>query len=734
MKTILQIEGMTCSACSSGLEKYLNKQKGILKASVNLVMAQASIEYEPTLKIKDLEKMINDAGFKSLGVVNPNKIFEKEKAALKQLLIIYGILILFLLYISMGEMLKLPSIPLFSMEKNPFNYSTLLLILTIPFLIYGLRIFQMGLKNLIHKTPNMDTLVTISVFASFSYSLYNYFLVLNGNLDLVCNLYFESVAMIIYFIKLGRYIEFKSREKTKDALKKLVELTPSKALVKVQDKEIYKDISEVKVSDILIAKPGMKFAVDGVITKGEAHINEAFLTGEARPLKKKINDKVLASSLNLDGYIEYQALKIGRDSTISEVVRLVIEAIGKKSKLEQLADKVSSYFVPSILVIAFLTLIVYLLIGTTFLDSLLHFVSVLLVACPCALGLATPLAIVVAISEASISGILIKSGEVIEQTSLIDTIIFDKTGTLTYGNLKIAKIFNYSNYDNKELMQILASCESKSNHPIALAFKNYALENKLPLEEVNDFQEISGYGIRATFKNDKYYLGNEKLVSKLKVKNNVQINKLEAKIDTTMIYVIKNHEIIALISVADIIRSDASDTISKLKKEFSIIMLTGDNQKSAKMVGDELKIKQIYANLSPKDKNEFIKELISKKKKIMMVGDGINDAPSLALSLVGVSFKGASDIATSSADVILLHDKLEDILNLIKISKKTLKIIKQNLFWAFFYNILMIPLAIGVFAKFNLNLNPTLSSLSMTISSLTVVLNSLRIKKWRMKK
>ena len=731
-KVILSIKGMSCSACSSSLEKYLNKQEGILNATVNLVLAQASIEYEDTLNLEDLNRFVKEAGFESLGIYDPRK--EEEKTTKNKIyLIIFSILALIILYISMAHMIGLPQITFLDMEKYPLNYTFTLLILTIPFIIYGLDIIKSGIKNALHKSPNMDTLVTIGVISSLAYSLFNTILIILGKTMYVEHLYFESVAIIIFFIKLGRFIDHNSKEKTKEALKELVQITPNKALIKVAGKEKEINIDEVKKGDILLCKPGMKIAVDGIITKGETHLDEAFITGESIPSKKGIDDKVVAGSINLDGYIEYKAQNIGRDSTISQIVRLVVEATNTKSPIQRLADKISYYFVPTIILIAILTFIGYLILGFTFNEAIVSFVTVLVVACPCALGLATPLAIVVSEGTCAKNGLLVKTSEKLENAHKVETIVFDKTGTLTYGNLKISKIYNYSEYQDKEIIRIVASIENNSSHPIANSFKEALKDNKDSLKEITDFKNLSGLGLTAKIGKNTYYVGNNKLFSKLNIKNDKEKDEIKlAKEGNSIVYLIENKQVIALIGVKDIVRDNAKDTILQLEKMGKeVIMLTGDNKQTAEIIADGLGIKKVIANVLPEEKAKIIKNLVDSGKKVMMVGDGINDAPSLVTANIGVSVSGGTDIAADSSDVILLNDNLEKIITLISISKKTLRIIKQNLFWAFFYNTCMIPLAIGILKPFNIVMNPMSSALAMTFSSLTVVFNSLRLKNYK---
>ena len=722
-KVILNIKGMSCSACSNSLEKYLNKQNGIINATVNLVLSQASIEYNDNLSIEDLNKFISDAGFESLGIYDETKINKTNKS--NKIIMPITFLTILVLYISMSHMLSLPSIPYLDMMKNPINYTISLLILTIPYLIYGFDIIKNGYKNLIHAHPNMDTLVFIGVLSSLIYSIYNTILLLKGNTSLVDSLYYESCIVVIYFIKLGRQIETKSKEKTLDAIKELVTITPSYALLKVGNEVKEVTIDEIKENDILVCKPGMKLAVDGIITNGTTHIDESFITGESIPSKKEKGNKVIAGSLNIDGYIEYKAEKIGKNSTISEIVRLVVEATNTKSPISKLADKVSGIFVPLVMLIATITLISYLLLGYNLNISLTRFVTVLVISCPCALGLATPLAVVVAMGITARNGILIKTSEVLEAINKVDTIVFDKTGTLTYGNLKISKLCNYSNYNNYKLLNIVSSIESKSNHPIASAFKT---NDKL--QKVTSFKNIDGIGLKGVINNKEYYVGNNKLIKKLKINNTHSKDELDlVNNGNSIIYVIEDNNIIALIGVKDIIRKEAKEVITKLNNmNKNVIMLTGDNEITAQVIAKELGIKEVIANVLPKEKSEKIKELMNNNKYVMMVGDGINDAVSLVTANIGVALSSGTDIANNSADVILMNNNLINIINMFHISKKTITNIKQNLFLAFFYNICMIPLAIGLLSKWNINMNPMLGSIAMTLSSITVVLNALRLK------
>lgn len=732
-KIVLKIKGMSCSACSNYLEKYLSRQNGILNVSVNLVLAQALIEYNNNLKVTDLNRMIKEAGYESLGEYNALEELENTKKD-KYKLISYGILAIVLLYISMAHMLGFPAIYLIDMYKFPINYGITLLLLTIPFLIYGMDIIINGWKKLLHGSPNMDTLVSIGVLSSFLYSLFNLILIIYGKYNNVEYLYFESVAMVIYFIKSGRFIESRSKEKTKKALKELVQITPSIAFVKYKNEVREVTIDEVKKDNILVAKPGMKIAVDGVVTEGKAYVDEAFITGESSLIKKTKGSKVVAGSINLDGYIEYRAVKIGKDSMISEIVKLVVEASNTKAPIARLADNISGYFIPIIIAIAILTFVFNLLLGFGLDESFNSFVTVLVVACPCALGLATPLAIVVSEGKCAQKGILVKSSDILENIGKIDTIVFDKTGTLTYGKLKISWIYNYSQYSDNELIRLIASVEDKSTHPISLAFLNYVKDNNLEISKIKNFENIPGMGIKGIVDNKNIYAGNSKLLDKFNINNNyIDIEKKLSIQGNSIVYVVEDNDIIGVIGIKDIVRNNAKKVINCLKeKKIDVIMLTGDNENTANMVAQELMIDKVIANVEPKDKADVINELKENGAIVMMVGDGINDAVSLISSDIGVSMNSATDIATDAADVILIHDNLANIIDVINISKKTIINIKQNLFWAFFYNICMITIATGIFRNWGLFINPMVASFAMMLSSLTVVLNSLRLNNIRL--
>lgn len=731
MKKInLKIGGMSCSACSNGLEKYLNKQTGVISASVNLVMANALIEYdESVLNRKKIEKFVKEAGFESLGLFDE---FEKNSSPKMSKLwfVIMTALAVILMYISMGSMIGLPEIPFLAMHTHDKAFASSLLILTVPFLVYGFDIIKSGFKNLFHRTPNMDTLVTLGVLTSLIYSIFSVVMIFMGHHHYIHRLYFESAAIVIYFIKLGRYIDSVSKDKTKEAIQSLVQITPKDAVIKTAEGEKKVTIDEIQKGDTVICKPGEIIAVDGTITFGKTHLDESFITGESKPAAKEIGAKVIAGSINYDGYIEYSAERIGKESTISEIVHIVTEASSAKIPLARIADRISSYFVPTIIGIAILSFVGYLAAGQGFNAALNTFVTVLVVACPCSLGLATPLAIVVSEGRCAKNGILIKKGDVLETASKINKVIFDKTGTLTYGNLKISRVIDFGKMPEKDMMSLVCSAEAKSSHPISKAFAEYAKDNTLTLSEPEQFENIDGMGIRTVIDGKSYYFGNAKLLAKYGIEND-RLDDANALADegNTLVYVADEVQILSIIGINDIIR-DNVDRLIRTLHSFHVepIMLTGDNEQTAKKIAAQAGIEHVISGVLPAEKGNVIKELKAEGDKVMMIGDGINDSPALALSDIGVSVNSGSDIAMNSADVILMNDDLMKIPELIRTSRATVRNIKQNLFWAFFYNCLMIPIAIGALKHFNITISPMIASLAMTLSSFTVIINALRLR------
>ena len=737
-KVLLKIGGMTCSACSSGLEKYLNKQEGIKQASVNLVMNNASIEYdEKKLDLAMIEKFVQKAGFESLGIDKLEKEERKKSNEIYKLFLL-TVLAILILYISMGQMIGLPIFKILDMHKNPIYFSLIQLILSIVSIFLGKDILKNGYKNLIHKTPNMDTLVSLGVISSLLYSIYNTYLILLGDTDAVHHLYYESIVIILFFIKIGKYVEGKNKDKTKQAIQELMMITPNLAVIEKDGKQKQVTLDEIQKGDIVICKPGEKIAVDGELVEGTTHIDESFITGESIPIKKIKGNKVIAGSINYDGVIKYKAEKIGKESTVSEIVKMVVEATNTKAPISKIADKISGYFVPAIIIIAILASAVWAMLGKDLSFVINIFITVLVVACPCSLGLATPLAIVMASGLASRKGILIKSSESLENAHKVKTILFDKTGTLTKGRLSVSKIFNYSSMSEIEFLEIIASIEHNSEHPIAKGIINYAKEKNIKInqQQVRDFKNIPGYGVKAVYNEHMYIIGNKKLM----LENNVDLTKTikENEINddvylenngNSILFIAKDNELIGLVGVKDIIKENVAEVIKKIKdKHIHTVMLTGDNQKTAETIAKEIGIEEVIAEVVPKQKAE---EITKRKSEglVMMCGDGINDSISLVEADIGVSVGSGTDIAMDSSDVVLMKDNLDRINDLIVISKKTMRIIKQNLFWAFFYNICMIPIAAGILIPIGITMNPMIAGFSMTISSITVTLNSLRLKK-----
>jgi Cu+-exporting ATPase len=727
-KVLLKIGGMTCSACSSGLEKYLNKQDGVVRANVNLVMNNASIEYDDKkLSLKDIEKFVDKAGFESLGIDNLKKE-ERKKSGEKINLILTSIFSIAILYVSMAHMIGLPDIPFLSMMEHPLNYAVSLLVLTTVVLGLGYNILKNGIKNLIHGTPNMDTLVTIGVLASFIYSVYETVQIFLGDASFVHLLYYESAAIVIFFIRIGKYVEGINTDKTKEAIQELMTITPNSAVVERDGKEIAVTLDEIEKDDIVICKPGEKVAVDGTVVDGISHINESFITGESMPVKVEAGTKVIAGSINYEGAIKYKAEKIGRESTVSEIVRMVVEATNTKAPISKLTDKVSSVFVPIVITIAIITFIVWLIIGKSFAVALNYFVTVLVVACPCSLGLATPLAIVIASGVCSKKGILVKNSESLENAHKVKTIIFDKTGTLTKGTLSFSKMYNYSDLNDDDIFKIIAGVEKKSEHPIAKAIVEEVEKRNIDFDEVKEFKAISGQGVFAVVENYDVLIGNKRLMDA----NNISVNESDfdelVNDGNSILYVSLNNKVVALIGVKDVVKENVSEVISSLKKKnINVVMLTGDNEVTAKKIAEIAGIETVVANVMPSQKAEYV-EKFKKDGLVMMCGDGINDSVSLVKADIGVSVSSGTDIAMDSAQVVIMNDNLDRINDLIRISSKTIRNISGNLFWAFFYNICMIPIAMGVFVGLGVSMNPMLAALAMVFSSLFVVLNALRLR------
>ena len=712
---ILNVGGMTCSGCSAGLEKYLNKQDGIFSASVNLVLATVKIEYdENLLDVNKLNKFIEESGFTSYG-----EEYNKNKRKPERfVLLIYTVLTILLMYISMGNMFKIKMPNIIDMHSNPIIYAVSLAVITFLYFIYGFDIIKSGIKNLVNKMPNMDSLIMIGVIVNYLYSLFNMILVFRGDMNGLHHLYFEASAMTILFVKIGRFIDKNNRIKATDAVKGLVSVTPKNAVKLVDGEEKTVTINEISKGDIIVCRPGEKIAVDGIVRKGRTNINEALITGESKPVHKEIGDEVIAGSINCNGYIEYEAVRIGRETNISNIVKMVVEATNSKTEIQKFVDKVSGIFVPAIFIIAVLASILNFVIIRDISIAVNVFVTVLVVACPCALGIATPLAMVVSIGKLSKNGIFIKSSESLEILKDIKNVVFDKTGTLTNGKFSIVEK-NISD----ENMLILQSIEFNSKHPIAQSICEFSNFNKI---EVTNFREIEGYGLQADIGNTTYYVGSSKFVKEQCI-NNIYENDEERFLSKgyTIVYLFNNDGVFGIVGLADTVKDGVKDLIQELKNmNKNIYMLTGDNEASAKIIANEIGIDNVESNLTPKQKLVYVSNMNDDTNSVMMVGDGINDSPSLKSAAIGVSVEGGSDISADSSDIILMNSNIGIISLLLKVGKKTNRIIKQNLFWAVFYNCLMIVIATGLLP---IHINPMIASMAMMMSSLMVVFNSLRL-------
>ena len=712
---ILNVGGMTCSGCSARLEKYLNKQEGIFSASVNLVLATAKIEYdENLLDVNKLNKFIEESGFTSYG-----EEYNKNKRKPERLvLLIYTVLTILLMYISMGNMFKITMPNIINMHFNPIIYSISLAAITFLYFIYGFDIIKSGIKNLVHRMPNMDSLIMIGVIVNYLYSLFNMILVFKGDMNGLHHLYFEASAMTILFVKIGRFIDKNNRIKATDAVRGLVSVTPKKAVKLVDGEEKTVTINEISKGDIIVCRPGEKIAVDGIVRKGRTNINEALITGESKPVHKEVGNEVIAGSINCNGYIEYEAVRIGRETNISNIVKMVVEATNSKTEIQKFVDKVSGIFVPAIFIIAVLASILNFVIIKDISIAVNVFVTVLVVACPCALGIATPLAMVVSIGKLSRNGIFIKSSESLEILNGIKNIVFDKTGTLTNGKFSVVDK-NISD----ENMQILQSIEFNSKHPIAQSICEFSDFNKI---EVTNFREIEGYGLQADIGNSTYYVGSLKFVKEQCI-NNIYGNDEEKFLSNgyTIVYLFNNDGVLGIVGLADTVKDGVKELIQELKNmNKNIYMLTGDNEAAAKIIANEIGIDNVESNLTPKQKLVYVSNMNDDNNSVMMVGDGINDSPSLKAAAIGVSVEGGSDVSADSSDIILMNSNIGIISLLLKVGKKTNRIIKQNLFWAVFYNCLMIVIATGLLP---IHINPMIASMAMMMSSLMVVFNSLRL-------
>ncbi len=709
------VGGMECAACSAAVERALKRMDGVDNASVNLASETATIDYDAT-KVNDekIKATIEKAGY---SIVDKEEDIEEEKSKThstrKILLIISIVLTSILMVIAMGPMfgLKIPKLPFVQM------------VLAFLVMLCGYHFFTKGFKTLFHLQPNMDSLVAIATSASFIFSTVSIFT--NSPL------YFDGVAMIITLVKLGKYLEFGSKEKTKDAIKSLMKLTPETATVIRNGLESVINIKRVVVGDIILIKPGEKLPVDGVIIEGKTAIDESMLSGESVAVYKETGDKVYAATINTTGAITYKATEVGNDTALANIIKLVKQAQGSKAPIARVADQVSGIFVPIVLLISIATFVTWYLLSKDIGYSLSKSVSVLVIACPCSLGLATPIAIMVASGKGAKLGILFRDAKELEVLQKVNHFMFDKTGTLTKGELQLYSIITFDNYDKDEALKIAASMENNSEHPISKAIVNKAKESNLELLKCEEFNVVMGQGVVSTINSKNYKIGNDKLIKNIdSIQNEENINL--QKDGFTTLFLEEDGKIIALFGVKDTIRDESYELIQYLNdNNIKSTLLTGDNENTAKSLANELKINEYKAALLPDEKEAFIKSKKTKNTMTAMIGDGINDAPALSSADIGIAVAKASDVAKESASIVLINGSLKDVITARRLSKATMRNIKQNLFWAFFYNTVSIPIAAGLFVKFNLQLTPALAALCMSFSSLFVVTNALRLNRFK---
>lgn len=737
----LKIEGMTCAACAKTVERVTSKIEGVTETNVNFATEKLTINYEPsTVKISDIKRAVEKAGYKAIEeevtIDSDKERKEREIKILWRRFILSAIFTLPLLYMAMGHMfgetlgLNLPEF--IDPMMNPLTFGVVQLLLTIPVMIAGRKFFTVGFKALIRRNPNMDSLIAIGTSAAFLYGIFAIVRIYAGEVEYANDLYFEAAGVIITLITLGKYLEAVTKGKTSEAIKKLMGLAPKTATILRDGKEVEISIEEVEVGDVILVKPGEKMPVDGEVVEGTTSVDESMLTGESIPVEKNTGDKIIGASINKNGTIKYKATRVGKDTALAQIIKLVEDAQGSKAPIAKLADVISGYFVPVVIGIAVLSALAwYFLGGQSTVFALTIFISVLVIACPCALGLATPTAIMVGTGKGAEYGVLIKSGVALETTHRVKTIVFDKTGTITEGKPKVTDIVT-TGITESELLQLAASAEKGSEHPLGEAIVKGAEEKGLEFKKLSSFEAIPGHGIEVEIEGKKLLLGNRKLM----VESGISIDGLEEKSDhlagegKTPMYIAIDHKMAGIIAVADTVKENSKKAIEKLHgMGIEVAMITGDNKRTAEAIAKQVGIDRILAEVLPQDKANEVKKLQAEGNKVAMVGDGINDAPALAQADIGIAIGSGTDVAMESADIVLMRSDLMDVPTAIQLSKSTIRNIKQNLFWAFGYNTLGIPVAMGVLYLFGGPLlSPIIAAAAMSFSSVSVLLNALRLK------
>ena len=747
-KEILKVVGMDCASCAVNIEKIIQKQDGIKSVSVNFASEKIALEYdESKIDLSKIKKIVSDLGYQlitdeGMGTQKGMEahhhdheamIRESEIKNLKNRFLVSLLFGIPLLYISMGDFVGLP-IPF---QNNLSATALISSIFATPVLIAASNIFRAGFKGFIMRAPNMDSLILLGTSTAYLYSLAISISLWLQSEILGTTLYFEIAAFVLIFIMLGKYLEAITRGRTSEALKKLISLAPQKARVIRNGKEIEILADEVKVGDLILVKPGEKIAVDGKIIDGASAIDESMITGESIPAEKKENDIVIGGTLNKTGAFKFKATKVGKDTTLSQIIKIVEEAQASKAPIQLLVDEISFYFVPVVIGVAVLSFLIWLLLGQSFIFALTTLISVLIIACPCALGLATPTAVMMGTGLAAQNGILIKNSKALEMAKKVTTIVFDKTGTLTKGKPEVTNIIDVKKQDGKteNALLLAASLEKNSEHPIAQAIVKRANKEKVKLFETSNFKALPGMGVEAKWQNKNILLGTRKLMTE----NKIEITSIEEEMreleneGKTVMILASDNEIVGLLAVADTLKEDAKKAIERLHKigkETSI--LTGDNKRVGEAIAKQVGIDRVLAEILPKDKAEEIKKLQKQGKAVAMVGDGINDAPALAQADLGIALGSGTDVALETGEIILIKDNLLDVVAAIDISKYTLNKIRQNLFWAFIYNVLGIPIAAGIlYPFFGFLLNPIIAGAAMAFSSVSVVSNSLLMRFYR---
>ncbi len=733
-----KVEGMTCSACANRVERVTQKIEGVELAVVNFATEKLTIKLDADVaSYGQVKAAVEKAGFQLVSEEDTIKGEEKKHDEASKLLIRFIISLIFavpLLIISMGHMVGMPLPHLIDPMMNPFNFGIVQLILTLPVVMAGYKFYQVGIKNLIQLSPNMDSLIAIGTLTAFFYSVFGIYKITQGDASYAMHLYFESAAVILTLITLGKYLEAVSKGKTSQAIKALMGLAPKTATIERNGRELEVPIEEVVVGDLVLVKPGEKLPVDGEVIEGSTAIDESMLTGESIPVEKTVGSLVIGASINKTGFIKYKATKVGRDTALSQIVKLVEDAQGSKAPIAKMADIISAYFVPIVIGLAILSSVAWLLASETGVFALSIFISVLVIACPCALGLATPTAIMVGTGKGAEYGVLIKGGEALETTHKLSKLIFDKTGTITEGKPKVTDIVT-TNLSEEQLLIYAASAEKGSEHPLGEAIVRAAIDRGYQLCELESFNAIPGHGIEVSIQGKQMLLGNKKLM----IEKTIDVSSLSETSDQlaydgkTPMYMAIDGQLAGIIAVADTVKESSKKAIETLHQMgIKVAMITGDNQKTADAIARQVGIDLVLAEVLPADKANEVKKLQETGVKVGMVGDGINDAPALAQADIGIAIGSGTDVAIESADIVLMKSDLMDVSTAIKLSKATIRNIKENLFWAFAYNVLGIPVAMGLLHLLGGPLlNPMIAAAAMSLSSVSVLLNALRLRRFK---